>query len=524
MVSISGLHVSLAGLMVGGLVGWGWRRVPRLALRCPARKAAATVGLVVAAAYALLAGLGIPTQRSLVMLTVVAVAMVLGRETAGSRVIAVALLCVLVVDPWAVLSAGFWLSFGAVAVILYLLSGRLQRTSGWRAAVVTQLGITVAMIPALLVLFNAFSLVSPVANAFAIPLVSFVVTPLALLAIVLPHTWILELAHWLTGGMMRALECLAALPFAMWQQAAPPALLAAAGVIGVAWLMLPRGTPARYAGALAVVPMLTWSPPRPAEGEFRMTVLDVGHGLAVHLQTAEHDLVYDAGPAYGPGADAGTRVIIPYLAASGVGRIDRLVVSHDDLDHTGGMDALLDGVPVLALVSNLPAQRLRSQSAAALPCRAGERWRWDGVDFEVLHPAQEHPSGPDNDASCVLRIAGAAGAALLAGDIERAAERSLVARAGPKLASDVIVVPHHGSRSSSSPAFVDAVGAEVAVFSIGYLNPFRHPHPAVWARWAASGAHNWRTDSQGAVRIEVTADGVRTSAQRMLDARYWHGR
>lgn len=525
LVSISGLHVSLAGLMVGGLVGWCWRRVPRLTLRCPARKAAAITGLVVAAGYALLAGLGIPTQRSLVMLAVVAAAMVLGRETAGSRVLAVALLCVLIVDPWAVLSAGFWLSFGAIAVILYLLSGRLQPASGWRAAVVTQIGITVATIPALLVLFNAFSLVSPIANAFAIPLVSFVVTPLALFAIVLPHAPILELAHWITALMMRALEWLAALPFAMWQQAAPPPLLAAAGVIGVAWMMLPRGTPGRYAGALAVVPMLTWSPPRPAEGEFRMTVLDVGHGLAVHLQTAEHDLVYDAGPAYGPGADAGSRVIIPYLAASGVGRIDRLVVSHDDLDHTGGMDALLDAVRVLALISNLPEERLqRAGVAAALPCGIAEQWHWDGVDFEVLHPAPDQLSGRDNDASCVLKITAPAGSALLAGDIERAAERSLVARAGPKLASDVIVVPHHGSRSSSSPAFVEAVRAEVAVFSVGNLNPFRHPHPAVWARWAASGAQNWRTDSQGAVRIDATASGVRTSAQRLLDARYWYGR
>lgn len=525
LVSISGLHVSLAGLMVGGLVGWCWRRVPRLTLRCPARNAAAITGLVVAAGYALLAGLGIPTQRSLVMLAVVAAAMVLGRETAGSRVIALALLCVLIVDPWAVLSAGFWLSFGAIAVILYLLSGRLQPASGWRAAVVTQIGITVATIPALLVLFNAFSLVSPVANAFAIPLVSFLVTPLALLAIVLPHAWILELAHWLTEMMMRALEWLAAFPFAMWQQAAPPPLLAAAGVIGVAWMMLPRGTPGRYAGALAVVPMLTWSPPRPAEGEFRMTVLDVGHGLAVHLQTAKHDLVYDTGPAYGPGADAGSRVIIPYLAAGGVGRIDRLVVSHDDLDHTGGMDALLDAVRVLALTSNLPEERLkRADVAPALPCGIAEQWHWDGVDFEVLHPAPDQLSGRDNDTSCVLKITAPAGSALLAGDIERAAERSLVTRVGPKLASDVIVVPHHGSRSSSSPAFVEAVGAEVAVFSVGNLNPFRHPHPAVWARWAASGAQNWRTDSQGAVRIDATASGVRTSGQRLLDARYWYGR
>ena len=269
---------------------------------------------------------------------------------------------------------------------------------------------------------------------------------------------------------------------------------------------------------------MSW-PIGPDDGDFRMTVLDVGHGLAVHLQTAAHDLVYDTGPAYGPSVDAGSRVILPYLAASGVSQIDRLVVSHDDLDHTGGMGTLLEGMKVLALTSNLPDERLQSAGVAgASPCRVGERWRWDGVDFEVLHPAPGARSGGDNDASCVLKITAVAGSALLAGDIERAAERGLVAGPGRKLASDVVVVPHHGSRSSSSPAFVDAVGAQVAVFSIGNLNPFRHPHPTVWARWDAAGTRNWRTDSQGAVRIDVTADGVRTVAQRMLDARYWHGR
>ena len=525
LVSISGLHVSFVGLIAGALVGWIWRRVPRLTLRLAARKPAAISGFAAAAAYALLAGLGIPTQRSLVMLGVVALALWLGRETAGSRVIALALLCVLLVDPWAVLSAGFWLSFGAVAVILYLLGGRLSRASGWRAAVVTQLGITVATMPALLVLFNAFSLLSPVANAFAIPVVSFLVTPLALLAIVLPLGSILELAHWLTAWMMRGLEALAALPFAMWQQATPPALLAVAGVAGVAWLLLPRGTPARQAGMLAVVPMLTWSPPRPAEGEFRMTVLDVGHGVAVHVQTAAHDLVYDTGPAYGPGADAGARVILPYLAAAGVAKLDRLVISHDDLDHTGGAESLLAGLPVDVVMWNSKADdRGLEGSVATLPCEAGERWRWEGVDFEILHPFPDAPLRGDNDNSCVLKIAAPSASALLAGDIERAAERSLVARSAGALASSVAVVPHHGSRSSSTRAFVDAVGAEAAIFALGYLNPFRHPHPAVWSRWAASGATNWRTDSQGAVRVDAAADGVAIAAQRVTDARYWHGR
>ena len=527
LISISGLHVSMVGLMVAWLIGKIWRRSPRRLLRWPAAKAAATAGLIAAAGYAVLAGLGIPTQRSLIMLAVVALALLGGREVVGSRVLALALLCVLLFDPWAVLSAGFWLSFGAIGILMYLAGGRLAQASGWRTAVRSQLGITLATIPALLVLFNAFSLVSPFANALAIPLVSFVVTPLALLAIVLPFAPILQLAHWLIGVMMVVLEWMAALPFAMWQQAAPPPLLAAAGVLGMGWMLLPRGTPARHAGLLALLPMLAWAPPRPVPATFRMVALDVGQGTAVHVQTARHELLYDTGPAYGQHSDAGARVLLPYLRAAGIGRIDRLVISHGDLDHSGGARSLAAGVKIREIMANLaPDDPLRHAAGAhVVNCEAGTRWRWDEVEFEILHPAPDEPPSPsDNDKSCVLRIAAPGGSVLLAGDIERSAERSLIERSGPVLASNVVVVPHHGSRSSSGEDFVAAVAPQAAIFSAGYLNQFRHPHAAVWDRWAEAGARNWRTDRQGAIRVDVTAKGVDIQAQRQRDARYWHGR
>lgn len=527
LISISGLHVSMVGLLVGWLVGKGWRRSRRRVLRWPAAKAAAAAGLVAAASYAVLAGLGIPTQRSLIMLAVLALALLGGREVVGSRVLALALLCVLLFDPWAVLSAGFWLSFGAVGVLMYLLGGRLATATGWRAAITSQLGITLATIPALLVLFNAFSLVSPFANAVAIPLVSFVITPLTLLAIVLPFASLLQLAHWLTGVLMVLLDWMAVLPFAMWQQAAPPAMLAAAGMLGMGWMLLPRGTPARHAGLFALLPMLVWTPPRPAPGAYRMITLDVGQGTAVHVQTARHELIYDTGPAYRQGSDAGVRVLLPYLQAAGVERIDRLVISHNDLDHSGGARSLVGGVKVGELMANLPPDDpLRAASGArVVACEAGTRWRWDEVDFEILHPAPDAPAvRSDNDASCVLRIAAPGGSVLLAGDIERAAERSLLNRNEAAMASDVVLVPHHGSRTSSSEDFIGAVAPRAAIFSAGYLNQFRHPHPSVLDRWAAAGASNWRTDSQGAIIVEVTAKGVDIEAQRDREARYWYGR
>lgn len=526
LVAISGLHVSLVAVFAGLLAGLLWRRVPGLLLRVPLRRAAALAGLLGATAYALLAGLGIPVQRALIMLAVVALAMVSGREAAGSRVLALALLAVLLVDPWAVLAAGFWLSFAAVAVILLVLGGRIAPQGGWRAALCVQLAITLALVPALLVLFQAFSLVSPLANALAIPLVSFVIAPLALAAAVLPIDALLHLADWCAGWMMRWLGWLAASPLAVWQQAAPPGALVLAGGAGVLWLLLPRGTPGRLAGVLAVLPLLLWTPVRPPAGGFVATVLDVGQGQAIHVQTARHDLLIDAGPPYGPTTDAGARVVLPYLNAQGVRRLDALMVTHGDADHAGGAQSVLDGVEVGVVYASLaPGHALRERTGDALrPCVAGDAWAWDGVRFAVLHPDGGRRLRKENDNACVLRVATAEGALLVTSDIEALAERELLARGAAALAGSVVVAPHHGSRSSSTAALVDAVRPAAVIYSVGYRNPFRHPHPEVWARWSAGGARAWRTDSQGAIRIALDGGGLRIAAQRELRPRYWHGR
>ncbi|WP_114649716.1 DNA internalization-related competence protein ComEC/Rec2 [Pseudothauera hydrothermalis] len=523
LVAISGLHVSLIALCAGGLVGWLWRRVPSLMLYLPLPRARLLAALLAAMAYALLAGMGIPVQRALLMLAVAVAAMLSGRDLAASRVLALVLLAVLVVDPWAVLSAGFWLSFAAVGVIMLTLGGRLQTLAGWRAALRVQLAITLALAPALLVLFQGFSLVSPLANAWAIPLVSFVITPLVLLAVLVPLEAPLYLAHGAAELMMAGLGRLAAQDLAMWQQAAPPAVAVAAACAGVLWLLLPRGTPAPAAGLLAVAPLLIWTPSRPPEGAFVATVLDVGQGQAVHVQTARHDLLIDAGPAFGPLSDAGQRVVLPYLRAAGVSRLDRLVLTHGDADHAGGARAIVEGIPVSVVMSNqiiLPAA-----AGVVRPCRAKDAWVWDGVHFRVLHPpAEDSGLRGDNDRACVLRIEAAGAAMLVASDIEKGAERVLLTHWAGELASEILVAPHHGSRSSSTPALVQAVRPREVLYSVGYLNPFGHPHPQVWARWAASGARNWRTDSQGALRVTVGAPGVAVEAERERRPRYWHGR
>ncbi|AUN95107.1 DNA internalization-related competence protein ComEC/Rec2 [Pseudazoarcus pumilus] len=524
LVAISGLHVSLVALAVGGLAGGLWRRRPRLVVRVPARRVAALCGLVAATAYALLAGLGLPTQRALIMLAVAALALAAGRESAPGRVLALALAAVLIFDPWAVLAGGFWLSFGAVAVIVLVASGRLEQRGALHSAVRIQLAITLALAPVLLALFGAVSAVGPLANAFAIPLVSFVIAPLVLLSIVVPVPWLPALAHTVTGWMMAALEWLAALPFALWHAPAAPLPVLVCAVAATLWLLMPRGTPGKVAAALALLPLFVWSPARPLADGFRAMVFDVGQGLAVHVQTARHDLLFDTGPPYGPVSDAGARVILPALRSAAVGRLDALVLSHGDADHVGGAASLIGEMPVEHLWLGSGAHRRAGLNRAGTPCVAGEGWEWDGVRFEFLHPQSGERPARRNEGSCVLRVVAPGGTLLLPGDIGAPSERDLTKRDALALASDVVVVAHHGSRGSSAPAFVTASGARHAIHAVGNLNRYRHPHPDVWSRWARAGARNWRTDAQGAILVEVDSRGVEVSAWRERHPRYWHGR
>jgi competence protein ComEC len=448
-------------------------------------------------------------------------------------VLCAALLLVLLLDPWAVLAPGFWLSFGAVAVILYVATGRLRAGHGlalgeslvqWGRV---QWAITLALAPLLLVWFQQMSLVSPLANAVAIPLVSLVVTPLALAGSVLPFDFILKLAHAVMAGQMWLLEWCAALPAAVWQQHAPAAWTVALALAGTAWLLLPRGVPARWLGLPLLLPMFTAGPPAPTQGALWLTVLDVGQGLAVFVQTERHALLYDAGPAYSPEADSGSRAILPFLRASGIAQLDALVVSHDDNDHAGGAASVLAGLPVAALYSSLPEAHAAWLAASGyrLPCAAGQGWDWDGVRFELLHPAAGSYAVDrikSNDRSCVLKIAAARGAVLLTGDIEARSELEMLERGPGELRADVLVAPHHSSRTSSTPEFIAAVQPRWAVLPVGYRNRFGHPKEEVVERYRASGAQMLRTDNAGAVLVRIDGSGIDLRAYRRIKRRYWY--
>jgi competence protein ComEC len=360
----------------------------------------------------------------------------------------------------------------------------------------------------------------------AIPVVTLAVVPLALAGIVAPFDLPWLAAHTVLAMLMRYLEWLAALPLAAWTSHAPRGWTVVVAVAGVLWLFAPKGVPGRPLGMLCALPMFLLPPPAVPEGGVRVTVLDVGQGLAVLVETAQHALLYDAGPRFGDSADAGGRIVAPFLRAAGVGKLDLLVVSHADIDHSGGARSVLAAVPVASLLSSLPADHPIVAMAPARSCIAGLRWAWDGVAFEILHP--DRPAYADvarksNDLSCVLRVVSQGGTVLLTGDIEAASEIELLARDASALRADVLVVPHHGSRTSSTPAFIAAVSPRSAVVAAGYRNRFGHPREGILARYVAAGAERPRTDLQGAITVLlVPGETVTTIGERDRRRRYWY--
>jgi len=519
LMSISGLHVTLVSGLIAWLVSAAWRRIPWLVLRLPARKAAAVAAIIGALGYTLLAGFAVPAQRTCYMVSVVALALWAGRIASPVRTLALALGVVLLADPWAPLAAGFWLSFGAVALIFYVAAGwtgREHRLLQWGRV---QWAVSVGLAPAVLFLFGQISVAGPIANALAIPVVSVVVTPLALLAAVVPAGFLLSIAAWLVEWLLQFLETCAALPGALWQQHAPAPWTVAVGLAGVAWVLAPRGVPGRACGLALLAPAFFLRPPAPLPGEAWITTFDVGQGLAVMVRTASRTLLYDTGPAFGPDADSGGRILVPELRALGAAGVDLVVLTHEDLDHVGGALSVLESMEVRGLASSLPqAHSLNTLVAAPRRCYAGESWAWDGVRFSFLHPRQDEPAVRRNNQSCVLRIEAEGASMLLTGDIERPAELQLTNK---NIRSDVLLVPHHGSRTSSSREFIAAVSPRWAVVPVGYRNRFGHPSAEVLERYRGAGVGVLRTDRDGAIHVALNGAGPVVQAERERRPRYW---
>jgi competence protein ComEC len=587
LVAISGLHIGFVAGLAALLTGAIWRRVRwrgmPAPLILPAQKASAAGAAAFAGFHAALAGFNVPAQRSLLMFAVVALAVLSGRRPAPSLVLAWAMALVLVIDPWAVTAAGFWLSFCAVAAILFAVASRGRRASAaegedpvekhdaesdngvtqasrrsvrdrlaqlsgevmratltWLGRTIHRVGrqiasgarvqyaITLGLAPLTVFWFSQIPLVGPLANAIAIPWVSFLVTPTVLAAILLPAPldgFAYRLAHALLNPMFGVLAHLSGPAWTLWRLPQPDDFTLFAAAVGVAWTLAPRGWPLRFAAPLTWLPLVLPPSHAPASGAFRVTALDIGQGSSIMIETARHTLLFDTGP--GPESTrAGERIVVPYLFADGQTTLDTLMISHADSDHSGGAPAVIESIRVRQFVASLqPDEPLwtaaASQGADELRCVAGQRWNWDGVAFTVMWPDPAPLTGKTNAHSCVLKVTSAAGrSALLTGDIEADVERHLLQRDARALRADVLLVPHHGSKTSSTEPFLDAVKPVVAVFQVGYRNRFNHPHPTVYERYRMRRIELSRSDEDGAARIEVSSS-VSLERFRQTHARYW---
>jgi competence protein ComEC len=520
-MAISGLHIGLAALFMFFIGRFIWSRSAKLSLLMPAQQAGAITALSAAIIYALLAGLSLPTQRALIMTLTVLSGLILSRRFFSQDILALSLLFILLHDPFAVLSAGFWLSFFAVALIFFLSQNRFPPPRlQWLSI---HICLAVGLAPLTLLFFQQVSLISPFANLIAVPLVSFLIVPLSLLATALlflapkAAELVFFIADQCLNYLWQFLSFLSGLPISHWQSAALPEWTIVLSVIMLAFLLVPRGVPARWLGLVFLLPALLFQPARPEHNHFDLTVLDVGQGLASVVITANHVLVFDTGRYYSKRFDMGRAVVIPFLNRHHVQQIDTLIISHNDIDHSGGTSSVLDGIPT----SQLLTSDLKQYYPQANQCLQGQHWQWDGVEFEILNP-KNGQQGSDNNRSCVLKIHSPTMSALLTGDIEHETEIELEQTQADKLRADILVVPHHGSRSSSSEAFIQAVSPTIASVSVGYRNAYDFPAKEVIDRYRQFGSQIVRTDHSGAQIYHYDASkGLEVAQWRDINHRLW---
>ncbi|MEO7116400.1 MAG: DNA internalization-related competence protein ComEC/Rec2 [Caldimonas sp.] len=542
LMAISGVHVTMFAWLAGLLVAAVWRRSARATLWLATPIAARWGGLAAATAYALFSGWGVPSQRTIWMLATVTVLRVAGVRWPWLAVLLVAAVVVTALDPWALTQAGFWLSFMAVGLLMAssYATGAAQEVNavaspgwpGWprrvgaglrdgvRAQAIATLGLT----PLTLVFFQQVSLVGFLANLVAIPLVTLVITPLALVGIAVSPLW--NVGASIVAGLVALLTRLTAVPGAVWTLPVAPLWAQLAGLLAAALVVMPVPWRAKAPAVPLALALLIPPLDPPVAGSFDLVAADIGQGTAVIVRTREHVLLFDSGPQYSRETDAGQRVLVPLLRARGEQHVDLMVLSHRDSDHVGGARSVLGALRVDALSSSLEeGHPLLEVARRAYRCEAGQRWNWDGVDFAVLHPlpGDYERKLRSNAMSCVLRVSGGGRSVLLTGDIEREQEAALVESLGEAVRSDALVVPHHGSKTSSSAPFLDAVRPSIAVFQAGYRNRFGHPAAEVLERYRARGIRIVASPACGA--WQWRADGPpEGTCERVAMRRYWQHR
>lgn len=553
LMAISGLHIGFITLLSFWLAKRLWGYFGHAAVWYPAHYFALWISLLTTFCYALIAGFSVPTQRTFIMISVALfMGIGLARQMVFSQILSFALLAVLLWDPLAVMDVGFWLSFTVVTFLLYVFSNRRQffpPSLLKKIRIGALIGLftfprsefsflffpavlrflkffqecwvtTFALFPLTIIFAIPLSISSFMANLVAIPVITFGVVPLTLLGSLFIEkfptlgSFFLHLATHLFNLLWPVLIWLGN-PDWVKEVSPPPLWASLAALGGILIFFLPRGFPAKWVGLFWFLPLFFLPVPHPSKGEVWFTLLDVGQGLAALIRTEHHTLIYDTGPKLTDTLDAGQAVLVPFLRAQGIPQVDMLLLSHQDQDHVGGTQSLLKSFPVQDILTSAPQKFPKSRA-----CHAGQHWYWDKVDFHILHPSHKSFSNP-NHRSCVLKVTTPTGSILLPGDIEKNVEATLI-RHEP-LQSDILIVPHHGGRSSSTEAFIDAVKPKIALFSSGYQNRFHHPHPQVMQRYQRRQILTWNTAQQGALSFRITKKGISPpQLARQEMRRFWH--
>lgn len=524
LMAIAGLHIGLLASFTHFLMVSIWRQFPSLLIYMPAKEAAAIAMLFSSILYSALAGFSIPTQRACIMLCVFIVTLLMRIKINAWHAWSLALLFVMMVNPFAVMTESFCLSFATIALIIYGMRGRLRPTGWWWKWGRVQWVIALGLIPLSLYLFQSVSLVAFIANIIAIPILGCVILPLCFLGFIFLFIYpsatslCFIAADKILALLWALLSHMSAWTYATWALSISHPLMLLAVITGILCLLMPAGMCGRWLGVLFIMPIFLWKSERPQHEAYWLELLDVGQGLAAVVQTKNHCLVYDAGPKYRNGTDMGERVVLPYLLRQQQNKIDMLVVSHGDNDHAGGAHAIMKALPITTIKSSVPEKFGRDVQL----CLAGQKWVWDGVTFEFIYPTQAQLN-LGNDSSCVLRIDNGQYVTLLTGDIEKQAEKFLLAFSAEKLGVNILIAPHHGSKTSGNKDFITASHPDYVLYAVGYRNQYRFPHAEVMRSYDAIGAKQLSTASSGAIGFHINKNLPMSnpSEYRMTHKKYW---
>ncbi len=532
LVAISGLHIAVVAGFAFLPIMLIWGLFPRLNEKIPLQVAGAIAGVLFATTYAMLAGFTLPTQRALLMVVIALLGLLVRRHYQSSTILAVVLIAVLLLDPLAGMTVSFWLSFLAVTIILIILKRQIEQPrSKIMSLIKMQIILSLGMLPLTLFFFGSASLLSPIANLIAIPWVSLLIVPLSLLALVfMPistviSNGILSISALAIKWMFIGFALLGDSPLANITVAKIPSIYLILAFAGFLFMLLPKGFPARWLGLIAMLPALLFAPEKPNQGDFTFTLLDAGQGMASVVQTQNHTLIYDVGTRYSKTYDIGKLVVAPFLKAKGITTVDRMILSHNDIDHWGGAEAVLKEINVNEVMSSDLTILSRLENQEVMICNKGDLWQWDGVNFEIISPSEEflNQVKKDNNRSCVLRVSNSNHSLLLTADIEKKTENYLIKKSKGKLASEVISVPHHGSKTSSSLPFLEVVAPKLALIPVGYRNHFGHPKEKVLKRYQKLDIPVLDTVNSGAITIDFpkTGEKYQLKEHRMIKKGFW---